>query len=116
MFEIEKSSGQVVAADTQKSVDALDQAVMSMAHLCASIVEVSRASRLPVSTPQPALANAGESLSKLIAGREDISHAVRELIAIQRTSSLQAVSFGCPDGLPQAQAQRSEPAVEADAA
>lgn len=36
MFEIDKSSGQVVAADTQKSVDALDQAVMSMAHLCAS--------------------------------------------------------------------------------
>lgn len=116
MFEIEKSSGQVIAADTQESADALDQAVMSMAHLCASIVEVSRASRLPVSTPQSALTNAGESLSKLIAGREDFSQAVRELIRVQRTSSLQAVSFGCPDGLPQAQAKINEHAVEADAA
>lgn len=116
MFEIEKSSGQVIAADTQKSVDALDHAVMSIAHLCADIIEVSRASRLPVSATQPALANAGESLSKLIAGREGISQAVRELITIQRASNLQAVSFGCPDGLPQAQAQRTEPAVESQAA
>ena len=32
MFEIDKSYGQVIASDTQRSVDALDQAVMSMAH------------------------------------------------------------------------------------
>lgn len=116
MFDIEKSSGQVIASDTQKSVDALDQAVMSMAHLCASIVEVSKASRLPVSTPQPALAHAGEGLSKLIAGREDIARATRELVAVQRASSLQAVSFGCPDGLPQASKGQSETAIKAEVA
>ena len=116
MFEIDKSSGQVIASDTQRSVDALDQAVMSMAHLCASIVEVSKASRLPVSTPQSALANAGDSLSKLIAGRDDIAKATRDLIAIQRASGLRAVSFGCPDGLPQARNGQTETAGEAQTA
>lgn len=115
MFEIENSSGQVIASDTQKSVNALDQAVMSMAHLCASIVEVSKASGLPVSTPQSALSNAGESLSKLIASRDDIARATRELTAIQRASSLRTVSFGCPDGLPQARASQPETAPLADA-
>ena len=38
MHDIEPAAGQVVASDTQKSVEAVDQAVMSLAHLCASIV------------------------------------------------------------------------------
>ena len=95
-FEIEQGSGQVVATDTQNSVDAVDRAVMSLAHLCASIVEVSKASNLPIATAQPALANAGQSLARLIASREDMSLATRDLIAIQKASNLDTVSFGCP--------------------
>lgn len=100
MYEIDQSAGRVVADDTQNSVDAVDRAVMSLAHLCASIVEVSKASNLPIGTAQTALANAGESLSKLIASREDMSQATRELVTIQNSSTLQTVSFGCPGGFP----------------
>lgn len=96
MYSIDTAAGQVVASDTQKSVDAVDQAVMSLAHLCASIVEVSKASNLPISTAQDALANAGSGLTKLIASRADMSTATRELVGIQNSSSLQTVSFGCP--------------------
>lgn len=96
MHEIETAAGRVVANDTQNSVDAVDRAVMSLAHLCASIVEVSKASRLPIGTAQAALTNAGETLAKLIASREGMSQATHELIAIQKASSLQTVSFGCP--------------------
>lgn len=96
MYEIETAAGQVVATDTQNSVDAVDKAVMSLANLCASIVEVSKASHLPIGTVQGALANAGDGLSRLIASRADMSHATRELTAIQMASSLQTVSFGCP--------------------
>lgn len=96
MYEIDEASGRVVATDTQKSVAALDDAVMSLAQLCASIVEVSKASHLPVSTAQAALARSAEGLSKLVQSREDMSWATTELVAIQRASTLRTVSFGCP--------------------
>ncbi|MDG6078923.1 hypothetical protein E3U23_06920 [Erythrobacter litoralis] len=96
MYDIEQAAGQVVASDTQKSVDAVDQAVMSLAHLCASIVEVSKASNLPIKTAQLALANAGEGLSKMIGTRQDLGHATKELRRIQDASTLQTVGFGCP--------------------
>lgn len=96
MHEIQQAAGRVVASDTQNSVDAVDQAVMSLAHLCASIVEVSKSSRLPIATAQGALANAGDGLAKLIASREDMDQATRELTAIQKASSLHTVAFGCP--------------------
>ena len=96
MHRIDLSAGQVIASDTQGSVQAVDQAVIAIANMCASIVEVSNASSLPVSTAQGALANAGEGLSKLIASRADISGATRELTRIQRSSSLRETNLGCP--------------------
>lgn len=110
MHEIKVSAGRVVASDTQNSVDAVDQAVMSLAHLCASIVEVSKASRLPIGTAQSALNNAGGTLVKLISSREDMSQAIHDLVAIQRGSNLGPVSFGCPGGFPTAQKSALSPA------
>ena len=112
IHKIESAAGHVVATDTQKSVHSVDQAVMSLAHLCASIIEVSNASKLPISTAQNALSNAGIGLSKLIACREDMSHATRELAAIQKASNLQTVSFGCPGGFP-TEGYNATPAAEA---
>lgn len=96
MHAIETPAGQVIASDTQKSIEAVDKAVMSLAHLCASIVEVSSASRLPISTAQGALSNAGDGLSKLISTRSDLSRTTRDLIKIRNASNLQTVGFGCP--------------------
>ena len=96
MHNIENSAGQVIAGDTSASVEAVDKAVASLATLCASIVEVSKSSRLPVGTAQAALANAGASLSSAIASRADVAAATRELTAIQRKSNLREVGFGCP--------------------
>ena len=115
MFDIEQASGQVVATDTQNSVDAVDQAVMSLANLCASIVEVSKASRLPIGTAQTALSNAGESLAKLIASRQDMTTATHELVAIQKASTLRTVAFGCPGGF-DTEGSLNEPAEQAEAA
>ncbi len=96
MHTIEAPAGQVIASDTQTSVEAVDKAVMSLAHLCASIVEVSSASSLPISTAQGALSNAGDGLTKLIATRSDLSRATRDLIKIRNASNLRTVAFGCP--------------------
>lgn len=96
MYSIDIAAGQVVATDTQKSVEAVDHAIVALASLCSSIVEVSKASRLPVATAQAALSNAGASLSNMIASRADVGHATRDLTAIQRRSSLKETAFGCP--------------------
>lgn len=96
MHDIQQAAGQVIASDTQNSVEAVDRAVVALAHLCASIVEVSKASRMPISTAQCALASTGEGLAKMIAGRADVSTATSELTAIQRRSTLRETSYGCP--------------------
>ena len=101
MFKIEQGAGQVIAQDTQNSIEALDNAVMATARLCTSIVEVSKASRLPVSVPQSALNFAGESLVKLISSRSDVGSATKRMLAIQHGSSLKTTSFGCPEGFPE---------------
>ena len=96
MYNIDTAGGHVVAADTQKSVKAIDQAVVSLANLCASIVEVSNASSLAVCTVQDALASASAGLNSVIASRAEVSAATRELNAIQRKSNLRETAFGCP--------------------
>lgn len=100
MHRIEESAARVVASDTQASVGAIDQAVMSYSRLCASIVEVSNASELPVTAGQPALAKVAAGLAALIEGREHIASATRELIKVQGASTLRETAFECPGGLP----------------
>ncbi|MDP4576125.1 hypothetical protein Q9K02_13360 [Qipengyuania sp. G39] len=98
MFKIEETSGRVVAGETQQSIAMIDKALISAANLCASIVEASNSSSLPVNAPQAALSELGEGLSMLIAGRQRLGSATLEMIKIQKASNLEAVSFGCPDG------------------
>lgn len=100
MYSIEKSSGQIIAADTQSSVSAIDNAVASNARLCASIIEVNSNAKLPVATSQKALSLVTEGLTTLVESRAKMADATRELLKIQKASSLQETSFGCPTGLP----------------
>ncbi len=99
-MQITESAGQVVAADTQASIEAIDQAVSSYSRLCASIVEVSNASNLPVSTGQAALAKVSQGLMALVEGRSQIAEATRDLLKIKSQSNLQTTAFGCPPELP----------------
>ena len=100
MHRIQETAAKVVVSDTQSSVGAIDQAVMSYSRLCASIVEVSNASDLPVTACQPALAKVAVGLNALIEGREHIASATHELIKIQRDSTLRETAFECPGGIP----------------
>lgn len=117
MHRIQETAAKVVAADTQSSVGAIDQAVMSYSRLCASIVEVSNAADLPVTAGQPALAKVAAGLSALIEGREHIASATRELIKVQHASTLRETAFQCPNGLPAASGRlnrETAPSVMAD--
>lgn len=99
MHQIAETAARVVVSDTQSSVGAIDQAVMSYSRLCASIVEVSNAADLPVTAGQPALAKVAAGLTALIEGREHIASATRELIKVQNASTLRETAFQCPGGL-----------------
>lgn len=101
LHQIDQSAGHVIASDAQASVAAIDQAVLSYSRLCASIIEVSQSANLPVATGQSALAKMSAGLASLVEGREHIAAATRELLKVQRASTLEPVSFGCPNGLPQ---------------
>lgn len=115
MHRILESAARVVVSDTQSSVGAIDQAVMSYSRLCASIVEVSNAADLPVTAGQPALAKVAAGLTALVEGREHIAEATRELIKVQRASTLRETAFECPGGLPtSAQLATELPAVPAE--
>ena len=100
MHTIEQSAGQVIATDTQASVAAIDQAVMSYARLCASIVEVSNSSGLPITAAQPALAKMAAGLASIVEGREFISGATRDLTKVQGQSNLKVVDYGCGPEFP----------------
>ena len=104
MHSIEVAAAKVIASDTRSSVGAIDQAVMSYSRLCASIVEVSNASDLPVTAGQPALAKVAAGLSALVEGRDLIASATRELIKIQQASTVRETAFECPGGIPMARA------------
>ena len=116
MYSIDTAAGQVVADDLQQSIESVNAAVMSYANLCASIVEVNKASNLPITTAQEALQNAAEGLNKLVASRADMANATRELLDIQKASTLETVSFGCPEGFPPKTAKLQEPATRSQIA
>ena len=100
MHQIIESSGKVIASDTQGTVNAIDQAVLSYSRLCASVIEVSGASQLPVAAGQPALVKIAAGLSAIIDGRAHIADAARDLLKVQGASTLKEDGFGCPNGLP----------------
>ena len=110
MHQINPSSGKIIAADTQGSVQAVDQAVLSYSRLCASVIEVSGSSRLPISAGQPALTRIAAGLAALIEGRAQIAEATRDLLKVQGASTLKEMAFECPNGLPPIQGEASDPA------
>ena len=100
MHQIKKSTGDVVAADTQSSVSAIDYAVLSQARLTASLVEAAKDSQLAAASTQKLLQSMTNGMSVLISSRAELVTAVREINMIQLRSNLQTTSFGCPDGGP----------------
>lgn len=97
MFSINRNSGAVVAEDTKASVNAIDAALLSNTRLCATILEASHASGLPINATQKLLQSMASGLNQLVAGRADMVATIRQLNLIQGQSDLSAVSYGCPD-------------------
>lgn len=99
MHNIKQQVGQVVAADTQASVAALDMAVLMQSRLCSSSIEAASASQLPIAATQGLLESLSAGISGLVESRAKLAVAVRHLNVIQGRSNLRETNFGCPGGV-----------------
>lgn len=99
MHQIKHNAGAVVAQDTLSSVTALDTAFVMQARLCATVVEAAAESKLPVAATQKLLDAITAGMRGLVASREEVVTAVREINFIQARSTLRETSYGCPSGL-----------------
>ncbi len=99
MHNIKQRVGEVVAADTQASVAALDSAVLMQTRLCASTIEASSDSKMPIAATQDLLESLSAGLNGLVQSRAELVKAVRHINLIQAKSNLRTVGFGCPNGL-----------------
>lgn len=98
-MKIEQNNGQVVANDTQTSLSSIDRAIADNLNLCSSIMEVSKASNLPISANQPLIEGCADSLNDIVSGRRKMVKLLAGLERIQQQSNLAETAFGCPNGL-----------------
>lgn len=98
MHNIKQRVGDVIAADTQASVEALDTAVLMQTRLCASALEAAADSRLPIAATQGLLETLSSGMHVLVQSRAELAKAVRHINLIQAKSNLRETSFGCPNG------------------
>ena len=96
MLEFKPGAGMVVAGDVQSAVAAVDSAILNGARLCASFIEATHGSKLPVSQSQKVLKSITSGLSAVADGRGEIVSAVRHLTEIKERSNLVAEDYGCP--------------------
>jgi hypothetical protein len=98
MFQIKQAVGNVVATDTQSSIETLDRAVAQQSRMCASVIEAAHDSHLAIATTQPLLEALSASVRGLVESRANLAKAVREVAVIQAKSNLRETAFGCPNG------------------
>ncbi len=102
MHNIKIGVGQVIAADTQASIQALDAAVLMQSRLCVSTVEAAVDSNLPIAASQGLIEAIAGGINDLVESRAKLAKAVKHINLIQAQSNLRETGFGCPTGLPPA--------------
>lgn len=109
MHQIKETAGVVVAAETQAMVAAIDNAMLTQARLCSSVVEAASDAKMPMAATQKLLQSISDGMGTLVATRANLSSAVKEMAFIKSRSNLQPVSWGCPeDWKPSSEAQSEE--------
>lgn len=96
MIEFKPGAGIVVAGDVQNAVLAVDAAILNQARLCASFIEATQSSNLPVSQSQKVIKSLTTSMSAVADGRKEMVSAVRHLTTIKNQSNLAEENYGCP--------------------
>ncbi|NJS15092.1 MAG: hypothetical protein HC788_11365 [Sphingopyxis sp.] len=98
MLTIKQAVGNVVAADTQETVRAIDKTIANQTRMIASVVDAAQDSHLPLAATQIMLEEMALGLNDIVNGRARLGAAVKEMAQIQARSNLRETSFGCPNG------------------
>jgi hypothetical protein len=96
MHKIQDNIGSLIAAETQGTLRAIDNAILSELRLCTSLVEAMEHTDLPVNRTQKVLQTMSNGISHFVAGRGEMAQTVRALVAIKSNSSLRETSYNCP--------------------
>jgi len=98
MYEFRPGAGAVVAADTQNTISAVDDALLNGVKMCASVIEATQGSNLPATQSQKLLVSLTGGIQSVVQGRGEIVAAIRQLTAIKAGSNFAPENFGCPAG------------------
>lgn len=100
MLEIKNNTGALVASETQGTLRAIDDAILSELRLCTTVVEAFGDTDLTIGSSQKLLQSLATGLNHFVAGRGEMAQTVRTLTAIKSSSSLRETSYNCPGEAP----------------
>jgi hypothetical protein len=95
MVTLTKASGQSIANDTVAMFADADKALISATRLQLSVLEGFQDSGMHPRTKQKLLEKLSSSQSKLLESRRESTDVHLELLAIQKSSNLDTVNWGC---------------------
>lgn len=114
MPTFQPNAGAVVAADTQKTIAALDGALLDSMRMCMSFIEATQGSGLPAARSQKVLHSLSTGIASVVEGRSQVVSAIRHLNAIKQGSNIAPMNFGCPEGWEQMALDADQPTPRAD--
>ncbi len=97
MQKFDANLGALIAADSQGTIKALDDAILSELKMCTTLVEAMQGNSLPINSSQKLLNAMASGISNIVAGRSDIATTVRHLTVLKQDSNLAVYDFGCPN-------------------
>jgi hypothetical protein len=112
MLNFRPGAGAIVAADSQNTVAAVDDALLNGVRMCASIIEATQGSNLPATQSQKLLRSMTAGLQSVVEGRGEIVATIRQLAAIKCQSNFAPEDFGCPEGWEPTGAAANQPVAE----
>jgi hypothetical protein len=98
MINLTEGAGAVVAGEVRDAFAAVDQALLSSARMCASVIEATKGAGIPAGQSQRLLRSITSGMNRVVDGREEIVEALRQMNVIKDRSNLAPVSYGCPTG------------------
>jgi hypothetical protein len=100
MLKVDDNIGGLVAAETKGALRAIDDAILSELRLCATLIEASEQTGLPIGSSQKLLQNLTKGINHFVAGRGEMAMTIKTLTAIKADSSVRETSYNCPGQLP----------------
>jgi hypothetical protein len=97
MQKFDANLGALVAADSQGTLKALDDAILSELKLCTTLMEAFQSNAVPIVSSQKLLNSMASGLNHIVAGRGEMATTLRQLTVLKQDSNLAVYDFGCPN-------------------